>query len=116
MWRSGLRRSPGPLVMVRRGLGTVKVVRPRCAARAHLDGAGARRRCAPLSGKAPEVLRCVSSDLSVVVWPGDGFVVFGVVAQAAVEDADEPIAQRPECLVVGVVPGAVSVVEGTGTG
>jgi hypothetical protein len=31
----------------------------------------------------------------VAVGPGEVFVVAGVVAEAAVKDADEPVAERP---------------------
>ena len=41
--------------------------------------------------------------------PGAVFVVGGVVAQAAVEDADEPVRDGPECLVVGCAAGSLSV-------
>ena len=45
-----------------------------------------------------------------VVCPGDALVVELVVQQAAVEDADEPVAECPQGLVVGVAAGAVLVV------
>ena len=53
------------------------------------------------------------------VWfgvPGEVFVVEGVVAQAAVEDADEPVREGAEGLVVGGAAGALPVVEGAGAG
>jgi hypothetical protein len=39
--------------------------------------------------------------------PGGGLVVEGVVAKAAVEDADEPVGEGAEGLVVGGAGGAV---------
>ena len=50
--------------------------------------------------------------------PGDVFVVAVVVAEAAVEDPDEAVAECAERLVVQVAGGAPLVVElaGTGTG
>ena len=44
------------------------------------------------------------------------FVVGHVAGQAAVEVADEPVAERSEGLVVGVAGGAVLVVELAGSG
>ena len=46
--------------------------------------------------------------------PGGVLVVRGVVAQAAVQDADEAVAQCAQGLVVGVVGGAMLVVERSG--
>ena len=51
-----------------------------------------------------------------VVCPGDRFVVGGVVSEAAVEDADEPVGERAEGLVVGRSASALAVVEGAGSG
>jgi len=50
--------------------------------------------------------------------PGNVLVVLGVVAEAAVEDADEAVAEGAEGLVVQVAGVAVVVVEvaGAGTG
>ena len=50
------------------------------------------------------------------VCPGDGFVVGGVMGEAAVEDADEAVAEGSEGGVVGVTGGSVGVVEGPGAG
>jgi hypothetical protein len=44
------------------------------------------------------------------------FVVGAVVAEAAVQDADEVVAQGAEGLVVGIAGGAVLVVVGAGSG
>ena len=44
--------------------------------------------------------------------PGGGLVVAGVVAQAAVQDADESVGQGPEGLVVAGAAGALGVVVG----
>jgi len=56
-----------------------------------------------------------SSGLGGVAWvavvPGDVFVVVGVVAEAAVEDADEAAAEGTEGLVVQVAGVASLVVE-----
>ena len=43
--------------------------------------------------------------------PGGVFVVGGVVSEAAVENADEPVRECAEGLVVGGAAGAVRVVE-----
>jgi hypothetical protein len=48
--------------------------------------------------------------------PGLVFVVAGVVVQAAVEDADEPVRDGPEGLVVGGAAASLPVVERTGAG
>ena len=51
------------------------------------------------------------------VWfavPGEALVVGGVASQAAVEDADEPVGEGAEGLVVGRSAGALSVIEGAG--
>ena len=48
--------------------------------------------------------------------PGDVFVVVGAVAEAAVEDADEAVAQGAESLVVEVAGVASLVVEVAGAG
>ena len=49
-----------------------------------------------------------------MVGPGGGLVVGLVVAQAAVEDPDEPVGEGSEGLVVGVAGCAVPVVVGAG--
>ena len=48
--------------------------------------------------------------------PGDVFVVVGVVAEAAVEDADEAVAEGADRLVVQVAGVGSLVVEFAGTG
>lgn len=48
--------------------------------------------------------------------PGGVFVVEGLVAEAAVKDADEPVAERTKRAVVGVAGGTSLVVEGPGAG
>ena len=48
----------------------------------------------------------------LAVCPGGVFVVEAVVVEAAVEDADEPVGERSEGLVVEVAGGSVLVVEG----
>lgn len=58
----------------------------------------------------------MSSGRGLAVAPGGVFVVSGVVFEAAVEDADPPVAEGAECLVVGVAEGATSVVVGAGSG
>jgi hypothetical protein len=40
------------------------------------------------------------------VRPGDGLVVEGAGLQASVQDADKPVGQPPECVVVFDSPGA----------
>ena len=50
------------------------------------------------------------------VRPGLGFVVAGAVAEAAVQDADQPVGQGPQGLVVGRAAGALLVVVGPGAG
>ena len=50
------------------------------------------------------------------VCPGGVFVVGGVVSEAAVEDADETVAERAEGLVVVVAGGSVLVVVGPAAG
>ena len=58
----------------------------------------------------------MSSGLAVfAMCPGSVFAVGGVVAQAAVEDADESVAEGAQCLMVHVARGAVLVVESAGT-
>src|SRR6266487_2493107 len=47
------------------------------------------------------------------VGPGDGLVVEGVVAKAAVQDPDPAVGQGPQGLLVGGALGAVAVVAGT---
>jgi hypothetical protein len=44
--------------------------------------------------------------------PGDGFVVVGVVSQAAVQDADQPVRQRAQGLVMCGAATALGVVVG----
>jgi hypothetical protein len=54
-----------------------------------------------------------------VVWlavPGEVFVVEGVALQAAVEDADEPVGEGAQRLVVGGAAGTLAVVESSGSG
>ena len=46
--------------------------------------------------------------------PGEVLVVDGCGSQAAVEDADEPVREGAEGLVVGGAAGALSVIEGAG--
>ena len=46
--------------------------------------------------------------------PGEVLVVEGVASQAAVEDADEPVREGSEGLVVGGSAGALPVIEGAG--
>ena len=48
--------------------------------------------------------------------PGGVFLVAGAVAETAVEDADEAVAEGPEGLVVGGAAGALPVVGGAGPG
>jgi hypothetical protein len=53
------------------------------------------------------------------VWPvaqGDGLVVEGAGLQAAVQDADQPVREPPQGVVVLDVAGAQVVVEGAGSG
>src|SRR6202035_5869204 len=57
-----------------------------------------------------------SSGLLGAVSPGDVFVVGAVGCEAAVEDADEAVAEGSEGLVVAVAVGAVLGVEGLGAG
>ena len=47
--------------------------------------------------------------------PGGVFLVAGAVAETAVEDADEAVAEGPESLVVGGAAGGLPVVGGAGT-
>ena len=51
----------------------------------------------------------------LAVCPGFVFGVGGVVAEAAMQDADEPVAQGAKGLMVQVAGGAVFVVEGAGS-
>src|SRR6185437_4640436 len=48
--------------------------------------------------------------------PGGGLVVEGAGLEASVEDADEPVGQPSECVVVLDSAGAELVVEGAGAG
>jgi hypothetical protein len=48
--------------------------------------------------------------------PGSGLVVEGAGSQAAVQDADQPVRDGTEGLVVGGASGPLSVVEGSGSG
>src|SRR4029453_16024201 len=48
------------------------------------------------------------------VGPGAQFVIAGAVAEAAMQDADQPIAQGAQSLMVGGASGALLVVVGTG--
>ena len=57
-----------------------------------------------------------SSGLAAAVAPGAVFVVGGVGFEAAVEDADEAVAEGSEGLVVPVAFGAVLGVKGAGPG
>src|SRR5215467_10193397 len=57
-----------------------------------------------------------SDFLAGAVGPGGGLVVGGVAGQAAVEDADQAVAEGAQGLVVGVASGAALVVEGAGAG
>jgi hypothetical protein len=50
------------------------------------------------------------------VCPGNAFIVRRVVAQAAVQNSDEAVAQGAQGLVVGVAGGAALIVEGSGAG
>jgi hypothetical protein len=54
--------------------------------------------------------------LVVAVCPGGGFVVGVVVGEAAVEDADEAVAEGSEGFVVGVALEAAVVVERSASG
>ena len=58
----------------------------------------------------------MSSGCLVAVRPGGGLVVGGAVSQAAVEDADEPVGECAQGLVVCRAAGAVLVVVGPGAG
>ena len=57
-----------------------------------------------------------SLDVFLLSCPGGVFVVEGVVAEAAVEDPDEPVRERTEGLVMSGATASVSVVVGAGTG
>ena len=46
--------------------------------------------------------------------PGEVLVVEGVASQAAVEDADEPVGEGAERLVVGGAAGTLPVIESAG--
>jgi hypothetical protein len=48
--------------------------------------------------------------------PGEVLVIAGVASQAAVEDANEPVREGAEGLVVGGAISALSVIEGAGAG
>jgi hypothetical protein len=48
--------------------------------------------------------------------PGEVFVVEGVALQAAVEDADEPVGEGAQRLLVGGAAGTLAVVESSGSG
>ena len=58
----------------------------------------------------------MSSGFCVSVCPGEVFVVAGVMSEAAIEDADEPVRECAEGLVVGGAVGAAlnPVLKGTG--
>jgi len=56
----------------------------------------------------------VSSGVSVFAGSGGVFVVGGVVAQAGVQDGDEPVGEGAEGLVVGSAAGALAVVVAAG--
>ena len=56
----------------------------------------------------------LSSGEFVAVCPGGVFVVDGVVAEAAVEEADESVAECSQGTGVGVAGGSTLVVEGSG--
>ncbi len=71
-------------------------------------GAGAQAR-------HPRGLACQAA-CCCAVGPGGVFVVEGAGFEAAVEDADEPVGEAPEGVVVPVSGGAVLVVEGAGAG
>ena len=58
----------------------------------------------------------MSSGLLLPVGPSGVFVVAGAGFQAAVEDADEPVGEAPQGVVMGMSGGAVLVVEGAGAG
>jgi hypothetical protein len=48
--------------------------------------------------------------------PGEALVVEGVVLQAAVKDADEPVREGSKGLIVGGSPGSLLVVKLAGAG
>lgn len=58
----------------------------------------------------------VSSGLELPVAPGGVLVVEGAGFEAAVEDADEPVGDSPQGVIVSVAAGALLVVEGAGAG
>ena len=58
----------------------------------------------------------MSSGRGLAVAPGGVFVVSGVVFQAAVQDADPPVAEGSQGLVVGVAGGSACVVVVAGAG
>src|SRR6476619_1029013 len=72
----------------------------------------------PAPYQTSQVRKLSSSGLvagsGLAVCPGDVFVVGGVVAEAAVEDPYESVAQCTQGLVVGVAGLAMLVVEGAG--
>ena len=61
-------------------------------------------------------VQAATVSLSSAVCQAVVLVVEGVVAEAAVEDADEPVGEGAEGLVVGGAAGAVAVVVGAGAG
>jgi hypothetical protein len=60
--------------------------------------------------------RSESSGLVLIVLggPGGGFVVGGVVAQAAVQDPDETVGQAPQSVIVADVACPETVIKGAG--
>ena len=60
-----------------------------------------------------------SGQSKFVLWtvsPSNDFVIGDMVGEAAVQDADEAVAEGPQGLVVGVAGGAALVVAGAGAG
>src|SRR5665647_3835363 len=83
-------------------------------------GGVAAQRCRPHVNSWLTADRCAlrsggSRDHSVLL-PGAGLVIALVAAQAAVQDADEPVAQGTQRLVMGGSPSPAGVVVGAGAG
>src|SRR5664280_2417942 len=83
-------------------------------------GGVAAQRCQPHVNSWLTADRCAlrsggSRDHSVLL-PGAGLVIALVAAQAAVQDADEPVAQGTQRLVMGGSPSPAGVVVGAGAG
>jgi hypothetical protein len=116
-WGRGYPVTSAPKGVADQGAGVSVVQRVRCSTETPAPWS-AKGKPADVTGYPlePPVL---SGGAAVVLCgggPGDGFVVGGVVAQAAVQDADEAAGQASQGVVVADVASSQTVVVGAGAG